>query len=30
MVWSKSVGTEPLNSGLKKLAEDGETGVGRQ
>jgi len=30
VVRSKSAGTEPLSTGLKQLAEDGEAGIGRQ
>jgi len=30
VVPSQSAGTEPLSTGLKQLAEDGETGIGRQ
>jgi len=30
VVRGKSAGTEPLSTGLKQLAEDGEAGVGRQ
>jgi len=29
VAWSKSIGTEPLSTELKQLAEDGEAGIGR-